>query len=89
MSDRLFDYMLRQCVNRQRPFGKIESQGEMARLFGLECKVAPGRETESREQKVACPVFVRTVQPITKVRAFGGVTRNQGGKRLAFPLLAV
>ncbi len=28
--------LLRQCVNRQRPFGKIESQGEMARLFGLE-----------------------------------------------------
>ena len=33
------------------------------------------RETESREQKVPCPVFVRTVQPITKNRAFGGVTR--------------
>jgi hypothetical protein len=46
--------LLRQCVNRQRPFGKIESQGEMARLFELESKFAPGRETESREQKVAC-----------------------------------
>ena len=55
----------------------------MARLSGLESTLRPGGR---REQKVACPVFVRTVQPITKVRAFGGVTRNQGGKRLAFPL---
>jgi hypothetical protein len=57
----------------------------MARLFGLEAKLRPGRETESREQKVTCPVFVRTVQPITKVRAFGGVTENVKGEALGFP----
>jgi hypothetical protein len=57
----------------------------MARLFGLDAKLRPGRETESREQKVACPVFVRTVQPITKVRAFGGVTENVKGEALGFP----
>jgi hypothetical protein len=28
--------LLRKCVNRQIPFGKIESQGKMARLFELE-----------------------------------------------------
>jgi hypothetical protein len=27
--------LLGQRVNRQRPFGKIKSQGEIARLFGL------------------------------------------------------
>jgi hypothetical protein len=36
----LYD-LLRQCVNRQRPFGKIESQGKMARLFGLESTLRP------------------------------------------------
>ena len=36
--------LLRQCVNRQRPFGKIESQGEMARLSGLESTLRPGEE---------------------------------------------
>ena len=57
----------------------------MARPFKTRKQVAPGRETESREQKVACPVFVRTVQPITKVRAFGGVTENVKGEALGFP----
>ena len=33
--------LLRQCVNRQRPFEKIESQGEIARLFGLESTLRP------------------------------------------------
>ena len=35
--------------------------------------------------RVACPVFVRTVQPITKVCAFGGVTENVKGEALGFP----
>ena len=61
--------------------GRIESQGVIARLFRLEKHVAPGTETESR------PVFVRTVQLITKVRAFGGVTENAKGEALGFPPL--
>src|SRR6266404_1864938 len=39
--------LLRQCVNRQRPFGKIESQGEIARLFGLESTLGPQTECVS------------------------------------------
>ena len=55
----------------------------MARLFGLEARLRPGGG--DREQKVACPVFVRTGQPITKVRAFGGTTENAKGEALGFP----
>jgi hypothetical protein len=47
--------------------------------------VAPGRETGSIEQKVACPVFVRTVQPITKVRAFWRRYEKARGEALGFP----
>ena len=53
-----FDYLLRQCANRQRPFGKIESQGEMARLFRLESKgCARGGRPRAESKKYACVLF--------------------------------
>ena len=45
--------LLRQCVNRQRPFGKIESQGEIARLFGLESTLRPLTEWVSPSRLIA------------------------------------
>jgi hypothetical protein len=53
----------------------------MARLFRLESKVCA--RAGDREQRAKSSL---SVQPITKGRAFGGVTENVKGEALGFPL---
>jgi hypothetical protein len=75
VSDRLFDCLLRQCVNRQ------SRRARCARLFGLESKFAPGRETEGGEQTVAW-----LFSQLRRFVLFGGVPENVKGEALGFPL---
>ena len=50
--------VVRECVNRQRPFGKTDWQADMAATFGLGSTLRPRGGREMR-QKVACPTLVQ------------------------------
>ena len=48
---------IRECLNRQRPFGQSEWQTEMAVTFGLGSTLRPRGRPRSEKKKVACPPF--------------------------------
>ena len=47
---------VRECLNRQRPYGRTEWQVKMASMFGLGSTLRP-RGRPRNERKVACPLF--------------------------------
>jgi hypothetical protein len=47
---------VRECLNRQRPFGRKDWQAEMAATFGLASTLRPRGRPETKK-KVACPLY--------------------------------
>jgi hypothetical protein len=70
---------IRECLNRQRPFGQSEWQTEMAVTFGLGSTLRPGGRPRS-EKKVACPPFNPHVIMDTSVSSFASLDATQRSK---------
>src|SRR5687767_14412773 len=50
--------VVRECLNRQRPFGKADWQAEMARRFGFASAFRPrGRPRSEKKSSLSCPGF--------------------------------